>query len=169
MLDGGHSDFGDLRLECRRGLGEGEISGRRTRVTTKSMPRKKTWRISMARKNYYRLKNSVSFKKTTPIVKIKASNCGLFEDLQKTEKRLQYIQARNERQLLSDDESTYSHPEKSKIKIAELKQEKQQMKEEIALLKLKIDLLLGMLAEATAVTTLQHDELKQLRAQIANS
>lgn len=43
-------------------------------------------------------------------------------------------------------ESTDNHPEKSKIKIAELKQEKQQMKEEIALLKLKIDLLLGMVS-----------------------
>lgn len=115
-----------------------------------------------------------TWKKTANVVN-KDMNVILFKDLEKTERRLLGITARNERRLqnITDRNERYANRdaqnENSSNKIAELKQEKQQMKEEIALLKLKIDVLLNMLAQATAVTNIQHDELKRLRAQIGNT
>lgn len=130
------------------------------------MPRKRNWKKGVVKRKDVEEDHLKTVKKTVPCGRYKTTNLCLFEDLEKTEKRLQYIQARNERPLYSDEDN---QQENSSNKIADLKQEKQQMKEEIALLKLKIDVLLNMLAQATAVTNYQHDELKRLRAQIGNT
>lgn len=122
-----------------------------------------------------------TWKKTVSVVNKVASvvnkdmNVILFDDLEKTERRLLDMTARKERRLqnIRVRNERYAdrdaQNENSSNKIAELNQEKQQMKEEIALLKLKIDVLLNMLSQATAVTNIQHDELTRLRAQIGES
>lgn len=150
------------------------------------MPRTKYWKKSVARRKGFHSDHLKTWRKSTLKIKRKNTkiciipqtnvkqrrstprfcknmNMYLFADLEKTERRLQYISSQNERHLYDVQN------ENSTNKIAELKQEKQQMKEEIALLKLKIDLLLNMLAQATAVTNYQHDELKRLRAQIGKT
>lgn len=115
-----------------------------------------------------------TWKKTVSVVN-KDMNVILFDDLEKTERRLLDMTARKERRLqnIRVRNERYAdrdaQNENSSNKIAELNQEKQQMKEEIALLKLKIDVLLNMLSQATAVTNIQHDELTRLRAQIGES